>query len=108
MTLSARQVRFLRGLGHKLHPVVTVADRGLTPNVIKELEGALDKHELIKVRIRADRTTRKNWLNEIEARCAAEPSLRSPASAGGTGRSRRHAGSTSAIGSPPRATQAAP
>jgi len=72
MTLSARQLRFLRGLGHKLHPVVTIADRGLTPNVINELDAALRKHELIKVRIRADRTTRTNWLNEIETRCAAQ------------------------------------
>lgn len=72
MPLTNQQIRYLRGLGHHLHPVVTVAGKGLTVNVVAELEAAFRKHELIKVRVRADRTVRKEWVNEICERCGAE------------------------------------
>ena len=72
MPLSAQQKSFLRGLTHNLHAVVTVADKGLTENVIAELEAALNKHELIKVKLRAERAERKNWIDEIGRQCNAE------------------------------------
>ena len=72
MTLNNRQVRHLRGLTHKLQPVVTVADKGLTENVMAEIESALDHHELVKIKLRADRETRAGWIREITDRCAAE------------------------------------
>ena len=72
MTLNNRQVRHLRGLTHKLQPVVTVADKGLTENVMAEIETALDHHELIKVKLRTDRDTRKRLIEEIAGRCGAE------------------------------------
>ena len=72
MTLNNRQRRYLRGLTHSLQPVVTVADKGLSDNVMHELETALDHHELIKVKLRSDRETRTRWIDEIERRCGAE------------------------------------
>ena len=72
MSLSAQQRSYLRGLSHHLNAVVTVADKGLTENVIAELEAALDKHELIKVKLRAERATRKDWIDEIGRQCKAE------------------------------------
>ena len=42
MTLSNRQIRHLRGLTHSLQPVVIVADKGLSENVMAEIELALD------------------------------------------------------------------
>ena len=72
MPLSARQKKYLRGLSHSLHPVVTVADKGLTVNVLSEIDTALDHHELIKVKLRGDRDTRASWAEEIAARCNAE------------------------------------
>lgn len=41
----------LRGIGHKLKPVVTVAGNGLSDSVMHEIERALDDHELIKVKL---------------------------------------------------------
>ena len=41
----------LRSIGHKLKPVVTIAGKGLTENVITEVERALSDHELIKIKI---------------------------------------------------------
>jgi RNA-binding protein len=75
MTLSSNQQRYLRGLAHDINPVVMVADKGLTDNVWHEIELALDRHELIKVKLRADRSTRKAWAEAIAARSGAETVL---------------------------------
>ena len=72
MPLSARQKKHLRGLSHALHPVVTVAEKGLSENVMAEIESALNHHELIKVKLRADRETRGEWTEQIATRCGAE------------------------------------
>ena len=72
MPLSNRQKKYLRGLSHALHPIVTVADKGLTANVLTEIDTALDHHELIKVKLRGDRDARASWAGEIAARCSAE------------------------------------
>ena len=72
MALNNRQIRFLRGLTHKLNPVVMVGDKGLSENVFSEIETALEHHELIKVRIRADREQRRSWMAEIASTCNAE------------------------------------
>ena len=72
MPLNARQRKHLRGLSHALQPVVMVADKGLSETVMAEIEAALDHHELVKVRLRTDRDTRKGWAQEIEDRCGAE------------------------------------
>jgi RNA-binding protein len=72
MTLNARQRKHLRGLAHALQPVVTVADKGLSKNVMAEIESALDHHELVKIKLRADRDTRTAWAEEIANRCRAE------------------------------------
>lgn len=42
--------RQLRAIGHKLHPVVTIAGNGLSESVRLELDRALNDHELIKVK----------------------------------------------------------
>jgi len=50
-----------------------VADRGLSENVLAEIESALEHHELIKIKLRGDRDTRARWAREIADRCGAEP-----------------------------------
>ncbi|MEJ8567414.1 YhbY family RNA-binding protein [Elongatibacter sediminis] len=72
MPLTNPQIRYLRGLSHPLQPVVTVAAKGLTENVMAELDSALRHHELIKVRLRAAREQRQKWIGEIEQACGAE------------------------------------
>ncbi len=51
MKLTGKQVRFLRGLGHHLNPVVMIGKEEVNPAVIAATEEALDSHELIKVRL---------------------------------------------------------
>lgn len=65
MTLTRTQIRHLRGLCHDLHPVVTVAERGLTETVMNEIEQALTHHELIKVKLRAERDQRAQLSEAI-------------------------------------------
>ena len=72
MPLTSQQIRYLRGLTHSLQPVVMVADNGLGKNVIIEIESALQHHELVKIKLRADRNTRTIWINKISEQCSAE------------------------------------
>lgn len=51
MALTSSQIRYLRGLAHPLKPVLQMGGKGVTAGVLKELEQALDDHELIKVRL---------------------------------------------------------
>ena len=50
-TLSGKALRHLRGLGHALDPVIAVGKNGVTEALVKETSRALEKHELIKVRV---------------------------------------------------------
>jgi RNA-binding protein len=72
MNLSDHQRKFLRGLAHPRKPVVIVAGNGLNDNVMAEIDGALDAHELIKVRVRVgEREARDAVVAEIVARTGA-------------------------------------
>ena len=50
MNLAQSQKKQLRSIGHSLHPLVTVASKGLSENVMTEIKRALFDHELIKVK----------------------------------------------------------
>ncbi len=66
MKLSNKQIRHLRGLAHDLKPVVIVGDKGLTSAVIEETKVALEAHELIKVKVRAEeREDRQLMIEQI-------------------------------------------
>jgi RNA-binding protein len=49
--LSGQALRHLRALGHDLDPVIAVGKNGVTDVLAKEAGHALDRHELIKVRV---------------------------------------------------------
>lgn len=56
----------LRTIAHSLHPLVTVAEKGLSETVQQEIARALRDHELIKVRILAgDRSERQRLVETI-------------------------------------------
>ncbi|WP_292567579.1 ribosome assembly RNA-binding protein YhbY [Methylomonas sp.] len=62
----------LKAQAHPLNPVVMIGQSGLTPAVLKEINLALDAHELIKVKIRAERDDRKVISEQICAEAHAE------------------------------------
>ncbi|ROR98651.1 RNA-binding protein [Sinobacterium caligoides] len=70
MSLSNSEKKQLRAIGHKLNPIVTVAGKGLSENVIKELNRALDDHELIKVKLAVgDREAKQQVTDELIKLC---------------------------------------
>lgn len=62
MTLSNTEKKHLRRIGHGLNPVVTIAGKGLSENVLAELDRALHDHELIKVKLATGDRRRKKTL----------------------------------------------
>jgi RNA-binding protein len=70
LTSSRRSA--LRAQAHKLKPVVIIGDKGLTEEVVAEIDRSLKAHELIKVRaLTDDRDARAAWLDSICARLEA-------------------------------------
>jgi len=67
---SAQRAR-LRSLAHRLDPVVTVGQRGVTDAVARGLEEALLAHELVKVKLAGDREERRAVAAELAERAGA-------------------------------------
>ena len=61
--------RYLRSLAHTLKPVVRLGQNGLTPAVSKELDGALQHHELVKVKLSVSDKEAKT--TQLDALCAS-------------------------------------
>ena len=73
MSLSNSQKRYLRGLAHDLKAVIMTGNKGVTPALLKEFSGALDHHELIKVKLGTeDRIERKAQIAELAESAKAE------------------------------------
>ncbi len=72
MTLTNAQKKHLRGLTHDLDPVVMVAAKGLSDNVLAEIEQALNHHELVKIKLRGEREDRLRWIERIGDATGAE------------------------------------
>jgi|TARA_B110000263_G_C15197328_1_gene458985 RNA-binding protein len=72
MKPSKSQCKYLRRKGHDLKPIIFIGGSGLTDNVFSELDGALEHHELLKVRVRVgDRDKRNALLDKLLKRSAA-------------------------------------
>ena len=71
--LSAMERKALKAKAHKLEPVVQIGAKGLTDEVVAEIERALHAHELIKVRAGGlERDERDVILKAIVGRTGAE------------------------------------
>jgi RNA-binding protein len=70
--VNAANKKKLRAEAHSLKPVVMIGQSGLTDAVLAELELALNTHELLKVKIRAEREDRKLITEKICANSGAE------------------------------------
>lgn len=65
--------KFLQAKAHALKPVVIIGQRGLTTQVINEINLALEYHEVIKIRVNAaDRHERSTLITEIIHTTAAD------------------------------------
>ena len=51
--ITGKQKKYLKGLAHKLNPVVMVGNKAFQA-VLKEIDATLEAHELIKIRVRCE------------------------------------------------------
>lgn len=74
IALTPAQRKEHRAAAHHLDPVVQIGADGLTEAVLKEADGALKAHGLIKVRVFSDdRDAREALLGEMAERLDAAP-----------------------------------
>lgn len=72
MPLTGKQRRQLRALGHHLTAVVQVGASGVTDGVIAATHQALEDHELVKVKIAADRDERALAIEALASGTSSE------------------------------------
>jgi len=64
MSLTGKQRRYLRSLGHAMSPVVQIGRDGMTDQVVAAIDAALTSHELIKIKLGS--------ANDLERQDAAD------------------------------------
>ena len=73
MPISKHQLKHLKTLTHNLKPVIMIGQNGITENILKELEIALDFHELVKIKIAGeDKENRAEMINQLISASSAE------------------------------------
>lgn len=65
LSLTVAERLALKGRAHQLKPTAMIGNAGLTDSVLKEIEATLKLHELIKIRVMAERAEREAMLTEI-------------------------------------------
>jgi RNA-binding protein len=74
VNLTGKQKNFLRGLAHHRNPVVAIGNAGLSAPVLTEIELALVRHELLKLKLPAgNKQERTALLASICVETLAEP-----------------------------------
>ena len=63
--LSSAEKKELRGIAQRLKPHVHVGKHGLSETVLKEIDTALTKNGLIKIRFEAERSVMKAFQDQI-------------------------------------------
>ena len=72
--LTVQQRKVHRAEAHHLDPVVMIGNDGLTPNVRKEVDAALNAHGLIKIRVLGDdRVQREAMYQSLAEELGAAP-----------------------------------
>jgi RNA-binding protein len=72
MAITQARRSELRAEAHDLGPVVIIGDKGLTDEVLAEIDRSLKAHELIKIRAATnDRDARELWMEKICERLQA-------------------------------------
>jgi len=65
--LSSSEKKELRGIAQRMKPHVHIGRNGLADSVLQEMETALRKNGLVKVRFEADRDTVKDHCERLPA-----------------------------------------
>jgi RNA-binding protein len=72
VALTSTQTRFLRGQAHDLKALLQIGGKGVTPAFIAELDGVLEQHELVKIKVAGeDRDARDAMIAELTGQTGA-------------------------------------
>lgn len=72
MKLTGKQRSNLRSMGQVLEPVISIGKNGLSEELLKAAEEAINIHELIKVRFTDFKDERRELSEELAAKLKAE------------------------------------
>ena len=64
--MDKKFLKKLISIGHTLSPILRITKQELSPNVLHELNRALDDHELIKVKIVGEKENRDNLFLQMK------------------------------------------
>ena len=70
--LTSAEKKELRGIGQRLKPHIHIGKQGLSETVVKEIDTALLKNGLIKIRFEADRAAIKAHSTDIPVKLGCE------------------------------------
>ncbi|WP_269525755.1 YhbY family RNA-binding protein [Coraliomargarita parva] len=70
--LTSAEKKELRGLAQRLKPHVHIGQKGLSESVLKEIDTALAKNGLIKIRFEGDRNIIKEYCQAIPEKLGCE------------------------------------
>jgi len=70
--LTGKQKSYLRGLAHSLNPVVQIGKNGLTDSVLEQINEALARHELIKLKFIDWKDEKKEIAQKISEKLKCE------------------------------------
>ena len=73
LSLTVSERLALKGRAHALSPIVMIGNAGLTDAVLKEIAASLKIHELIKIKVMAERPQREEILATICTQLNAAP-----------------------------------
>lgn len=73
LSLTVPERLALKARAHQLKPTVMIGNAGLTESVLKEVAQTLKIHELIKIRVMAERPQREEILTAICTQLNAAP-----------------------------------
>ncbi len=65
--MNSQQRKYLRGLAHKIKPVVYIGKGGVSSEILETTDTALDDHELIKIKF-IDNKDQKKAMAEVICR----------------------------------------
>lgn len=63
--LSNNQKKFLRKLAHTINPGLMIGQNGLSESVENELFLTLEKHELLKIKVRVEKEEKQQIIDKI-------------------------------------------
>lgn len=63
--INTKQRAYLKGLAHKMEPLLLIGKGGVTENTIKQLDDLLNKREIVKIKILNNNLDDKDEIVEM-------------------------------------------